>query len=342
VLPTVALYTVATWVVIQVADLAIDGGVLRWPLRNVFVAAFLGFPVALVLSWFYDFTLRGIVRTPPLGADVSFDESLNKRDYLLIASLVAIWLVANVFIHTPAPVDKSIAILPFENPGHDPDNALFAFGIRIDLQTQLQNIHDLKIIARESSDRINNELSLREMGLSLGAAYIMKGSVERVLDQVRISVTLIDTEKEVQTWAGSYDRELTATNWFDIRDEISGVITDTLQAELSPAEQARFETVPTENLVALEAYFHGKQRMAKRTTAALIEAVGYFQQAVELDPDFALAWVGLADSLNLRRQYSGLPEDVELPKVEAAIDKALALNDRLGEAYASLGLVRWG
>ena len=141
---------------------------------------------------------------------------------MLIASLVAVWLVANVFIHTPAPVDKSIAILPFENPGHDPDNALFAFGIRIDLQTQLQNLHDLKIIARESSDRIDSDMSLREMGLKLGAAYIMKGSVERVLDQVRISVTLIDTEKEVQAWAGSYDRELTASNWFEIRNEISG------------------------------------------------------------------------------------------------------------------------
>ncbi len=117
VLPTVALYIVAAWVAIQVADLAIDAGVLRWPLRNVFVAAFLGFPVALILSWFYDVTRRGIVRTPPVGADASFDRSLHKRDYLLFASLAAVWFVANVFVHTPAPVDKSIAILPFETTG---------------------------------------------------------------------------------------------------------------------------------------------------------------------------------------------------------------------------------
>ena len=103
-------------------------------------------------------------------------------------------------MYTPAPLDKSIAILPFENPGHDPDNAMFAFGIRVDLQTQLQNLHDLKIIARESTDRIDSDMSLAEIGLKLGAAYIMKGSVERVLDQVRISVTLIDAEKEEQTW----------------------------------------------------------------------------------------------------------------------------------------------
>jgi TolB-like protein/Tfp pilus assembly protein PilF len=342
VLSNAALYIVAAWVVIQVADLAIDAGVLRWPLRNVFVAAFLGFPIALILSWFYDVTRRGIVRTPPRDADSSFDESLNKRDYLLIASLAAVWVVGNVFVYTPTAVDKSIAILPFENPGHDPDNAMFAFGIRVDLQTQLQNLHDLKIIARESSDRIDSDMSLPEIGLKLGAAYIMRGSVERVLDRVRVNVILLDAEKEQQTWAGSYDRELTATNWFDIRNEISAVITDTLQAELSPAEQERLETVPTQNLAALEAYFHGKQRMATRATKALAEAVGYFQQAVELDPEFALAWVGLADSLQLRMAYAALPEDVERPKVQAAINLALELDERLGEAYASLGLVQWG
>ena len=340
-LSNAALYVVAAWVAIQVADLAIDAGVLRWPLRNVFVAASLGFPVALILSWFYNITRRGIVRTPPLGADASHDSSLHKRDYLLFASLAAVWAVANVYVYTPAPVDKSIAILPFENPGHDPDNAMFAFGIRVDLQTQLQNLHDLKIIARESSDKIDSDMSLPEMGLKLGAAYIMRGSVERILDRVRVNVVLLDAEKEQQSWAGSYDRELTATNWFDIRNEISAVITDTLQAELSPAEQERLETVPTQNLAALEAYFHGKQRMATRRTGALAEAVGYFQQAVELDPEFALAWVGLADSLQLRMAYAALPEDVERPKVQAAIDKALALNDQLGEAYATLGLVRW-
>ncbi len=342
VLSNAALYIVAAWVVIQVAESAIEAGVLRLPLRDIFVAAFLGFPVALILSWFYDVTRRGIVRTPPIGADTSFDESLNKRDYLLIASLAAVWVVANVFIHTPAPVEKSIAILPFENPGHDPSNAMFAFGIRVDLQTQLQKIHDLKIIARESSDRIDSDMSLPEMGLRLGAAYIMKGSVERVLDRVRVNVVLIDAQQERQAWAGSYDRQLTASNWFDIRNEIFGVITDTLQARLSPAERQRLETVPTQNLAALEAYFHGRQRMAKRATKALAESVGYFQQAVELDPEFALAWVGLADSLNLRMQYAALPEDVELPKVEAAIANALQLNEQLGEAYASLGLVEWG
>ncbi len=147
VLSNAALYIVAAWVAIQVADLAIDAGVIRLPLRNVFVAAFLGFPVALILSWFYDITRRGIVRTPPVGADTSFDESLRKQDYVLIASLVAVWIVANVFVHAPAPIDKSIAILPFENRGHDPQGADLAFGVVLDLQTQLEKLQDVKVIA---------------------------------------------------------------------------------------------------------------------------------------------------------------------------------------------------
>ena len=339
VLATTALYIVAAWATIQVADLAIDAGVIRWALRDVFVAAILGFPVALIVSWFYDITRRGIVRTQPVGAAASFDKSLHKRDYLLLASLVAIWAVSIVYVHTPVPVEKSIAILPFENIGHDPDNAIFGFGIRADLQSQLQGLHDLKIIARESTDKIGKDLSLPEMGLKLGAAYIMKGSVERVLDQIRINVILIDAAKEQQSWSRSYDRKLTASNWFDIRDEISSAITATLQSELSPQDIERIQTRPTENFAAHQAYLLGEQRMARRTTGSLAEAIDYFQQAIDLDPDFALAWVGLAESNYLHMLYSSLPGDEWYPIVEAAIDKALELDDLSGNAYAISAVV---
>jgi len=336
VLPNAALYVVAAWVTIQVADLAIDAGVIRWALRDVFAAAFLGFPVALIASWFYDITRRGVVRTPPAGTDSSFDKSLHKGDYFLFLVLVAVWAAGVFYIHTPAPVDKSIAILPFENMGNDPNNAIFADGMRIDLHTQLQNLHDLKIIERGSTDRIDKDMPLPEMSLRLGAAYIMKGSVERVLDKVRISVALIDAENERRTWSGSFDRDLTARNWFDIRDEISGAITENLQAVLSPAEQQRLVAVPTENWPAHQAYIRGMQRMAKRTVGSLAEAIDYFEQAIELDPNHALAYVGLADSYYLHALYARQPWGPVLPKIETAIEKALVLNDQSGEAYTSL------
>jgi TolB-like protein/Tfp pilus assembly protein PilF len=339
VLPNVALYIVASWVAIQVADLAIEAGLIRWALRDVFAAAFLGFPIALVAGWYYDITRKGLVRTPPAGADPSVDSSLHVGDYLLFVSLAVVWAVSIVLVHTPPAEEHSIAILPFENPGHDPDNAIFGFGLRVDLQTQLQNLHDLRIIARESSDQIDDDMSLPEIGLKLGAAYIMRGSVERVLNRVRVNVVLIDAKKEEQTWAGSYDRELTASNWFDIRNEISRVITDRLRTELSESEKDRLNVLPTENLDALQAYFRGKQRMAKRTTAALAEAIDHFRSAVEIDPAFALAHVGLADSHYLNMLYSGLDEDAELLKMETAVTRALELNDQLGEAHATMAVL---
>ena len=341
VLPNAALYIVAAWVAIQVADLAIDAGVIRWALRDVFAASFLGFPVALIASWFYDITRRGVVRTPPAGADSSFDKSLHKGDYVLFLVLVAVWAAGVFYIHTPAPVDKSIAILPFENMGNDPNNAIFADGMRIDLHTQLQNLHDLKIIERGSTDRIDKDMPLTEMSLRLGAAYIMKGSVERVLDKVRISVALIDAENERRTWSGSFDRDLTARNWFDIRDEISGAITENLQAVLSPAEQQRLVAVPTDNWPAHKAYIRGMQRMAKRTVGSLAEAIDYFEQAIELDPNHAPAYVGLADSYALHALYGRTDEPGRPQKIETAINKALELNSESGEAHTSLASLQW-
>jgi len=337
VLSNAALYIVAAWVVIQVADLAIDAGVIRWPLRDVFVAAFLGFPVALVLSWFYDVTRRGIVRTPPVGADDSFDESLHKRDYLLLAVLAAVWAVTVLYVHTPAPIDKSIAILPFENRGHDPQGADLAFGVRLDLHTQLEKLQDIKIIAQASAETIDQDLPVPELARKLGVAFIMKGTVERILDRVRVSVSLIDAESE-QAWSFVYDRKLDVGSLFDIRDDIAGEITGNLRAELSPQELQRIQTRPTENFDAYQAYLLGKQRMAKRTTAALAEAIEYFQEAVVLDPEFALAYVGLADSYYLHVIYAALPRDEAYSNMKAAADKALALDDQLGEAYATLGV----
>ncbi len=324
VLTVAVLYIAAAWVAVQVVDLAMEAGYLRgWSLRNAWNAAFVGFPLALIVGWFYDISRDGIGRTAPAGADESYDKSLHRKDYVLLATLVAVWAVAYIYIHTPPAVDKSIAVLPFENRGHDPQGADLAFGVRLDLQTQLEKLQDIKVIAQPSVEKIEKDLPIPEIARKLGVAFIMKGTVERILDRVRVSVTLIDAERDEQVWSGSYDRELEVGNLFDIRDDIAGVITERLQAVLSPQELERIQTRPTENFAAYQAYLLGKQRMRRRATGALAEAVDYFQQAIDLDAEFALAYVGLADSTYLHMLYRGLSEDEMFPKVEAAIEKAL-------------------
>jgi TolB-like protein/Tfp pilus assembly protein PilF len=329
----VALYIVAAWVAIQVADMAIDAGMLRWQLRDVFVAAFVGFPVALVLSWFYDVGRQGLKKTPPAAAAASFDRSMHRRDYLLIGSLAAAWAVAVLVIHTPAPIDKSVAILPFENRGHDPEGADLAFGVRLDLHTQLQKLQDVRIIARESAETVDSELPVPEIARRLGVAYIMKGTVERVVDRVRVNVILINAETG-QSWSSTFTEQLDVTRLFDIRDQIAGEITTRLRTELSPQERQRFGARPTENFEAYQAYLLGRQRMERRTTEYLGDAVGFFERAVELDPEFGLAWVGLANSIYLHGLYTRSLTDDVFTGMEAALDRAFELNDRLGEAYA--------
>ena len=340
VLPTVALYIIAAWVTIQVADVAIDAGVINIPLRSVFVAAFVGFPIALVASWSYDITRHGIVRTPPAGADTSFDPTLRTKDYAVFAAPILTWVVAVFVIHTPIPPERSIAILPFENRGHDPEGADIAFGIRLDLQTQLGILQDITVIGQTSTDRVGEELTIPVMARKLGVAFVMKGTVERVIDRLRVSVTLIDAEDDKQVWSGSYDRYLSAGDLFDIRDNIAEEVVANLQAVLSPEEALRLRSRPTDNLDAYRKYALGVQRMKRRTVDALAEASGYFRQAIELDSGFALAFAGLADSIRLHTLYSGGPLESTLDEVNAAIDRALELDDQLGEAWASRAAVQ--
>ena len=156
---------------------------------------------------------------------------------------------------------------------------------------------------------------------------------------MRITTQLIEAESDAHLWTETYDRELTAANIFSIQSDVAKAVADALQAALSPEERGLLDTVPTENMAALEAYFRGKQRMAKRSSAALAEAVDDFNRAIELDPNFALAYVGLADSHILQAVYSGLPENEMIAAAQAATDKALALDNRLAEAYTSLGSI---
>ena len=182
-------------------------------------------------------------------------------------------------------------------------------GIHDDILTQISKISALKVIARTSMERLDPNLSIPEIGTQLGVATVLEGGVQRAGDRVRINVQLIDCKTEAHLWAETYDRELTAANIFAIQSEIAKTVADALRATLSTEERELLDTVPTENMAALEAYFRGKQRMEKRTSAALAEAIDDFNRAIELDPNFALAYVGLADSYQLQVEYSGLPLD---------------------------------
>jgi TolB-like protein/cytochrome c-type biogenesis protein CcmH/NrfG len=234
----------------------------------------------------------------------------------------------------------SIAVLPFENRSREADDAFFVDGIRDDVLTQLTKVGALKVIARSSVEQFRDtKLTSREIGEKLGVTKVLEGGVQRAGDRVRVTVQLIDAATDAHLWAENYDRELSAANIFAIQSEVAVAIAGALKATLTEDEKARVNAIPTQNLEAWQAYQLGKQRMASRTGAALTAAEGHFRKAIALDPKFALAWAGLADTLTFQTFYAGRPLAAGLDEADKAAARALELDPNLAEAWASAGLI---
>jgi TolB-like protein/DNA-binding winged helix-turn-helix (wHTH) protein len=219
----------------------------------------------------------------------------------LLLAVTAAWLVIRPL--TESAPTRSVAVLPFANMSQDATAEPFANGIYDDILTQIAKIRDLRVIARTSMERLDPNLSLQEIGNKLGVATILEGGVQRIGNRIRINVQLIDCESKTHLWAETYDRELTTANVFAIQSEIAASVADALKLTLSPEEHLRLEKTPTQDMAAYQAYLLGKQRLKKETSASLVEAVDLFQQATDLDPNFALAYVGLADGRRDRSRY---------------------------------------
>src|SRR6266508_3673702 len=234
--------------------------------------------------------------------------------------------------------EKSIAVLPFENLSEEKGNAYIADGIQEEILTRLSKIADLKVISRTSTQQYQSKPgNLSEIARQLGVANILEGSVQRSADQVRVNVQLIKAATDTHLWADTFDRKL--TDIFSIESEIAKVVADTLQAKLSGAEQSAIAARPTENSEAHDLYLKGRYFFGKRTADDLKRAIDYFNQAIAKDPNYALAYAGLADSYVLLPEYSRESSAEFFPKARAAVEKALAIDNTLAEAHASLGLL---
>jgi TolB-like protein/Flp pilus assembly protein TadD/class 3 adenylate cyclase len=235
----------------------------------------------------------------------------------------------------PAP-EKSIAVLPFENLSDDKANAYFAEGIQDELLTRLSKIADLKVISRTSTQHYKSAPeNLPEIARQLGVANIMEGSIQKSTDAVRVNVQLIKAATDSHLWADTFDRKL--TDIFAVESEIATKIADKLQARLTAPEAQALKVRPTENAAAHELYLKGLYFWNKRNAADLKKALAYFNQAVEQDPNYALAWTGIAQTYILLPIYGGASPTDALPKSKAAANKAIELDPTLGEPHAVLG-----
>ncbi|MGI9263635.1 MAG: tetratricopeptide repeat protein [Gammaproteobacteria bacterium] len=355
-----AAYLVAAWVLLQISDVLIDMLEMpNWIGKFLVMVMALGFPIVLIFAWAFELTPEGI----RVEADVDRSDSITsvtakKLDMITIGLVVTALTVfgvdrfmlsqpvrqsavAEATIAAVVP-DASIAVLPFENISRDVQNDPFTIGIHDDLLTQISKIGSLKTISRTSVLPYRDTTKpLSQIAAELGVATILEGGVQRAGDQVRINVQLIDAKNNNLLWGEQYQRQLTAANIFALQSDIVKAICDALEATLSPDEQEQIEKVATENLEALNFYHIGKHRLEARNTDAFDEAIEYFEKAIELDPEFALAYVGLSDSYQLQEDAGGLSRNEMFVKAGAAIEKALMLDSYLGPAYNSMGGLQW-
>jgi TolB-like protein/Tfp pilus assembly protein PilF len=329
-----AAYIIAAGFIIQIGSAVFPAWELpNWTFRLVVVFLLIGFPISLILAWAYDVTPQGIRATPAPGVH-------RRRNLItLIAIGVVVSAVAGFFIlpHALArKIDKSIAVMPFENLSEDKENAHFADGIQDDILTNLAKIGDLKVISRLSvmayRDAPHNA---REVGKALGVSTILEGSVRRSGNRVRVTVQLIDAANDEHIWANNYDRDL--NDVFAIQTDLAKEIAGALRAKLSPSEKAQLERKPTENGEAYLAFVqaHNLQN-AVEDLGKLKQSEQLYARAIELDPRFALA-IARYSQLESWIVHTFERTTERREKARALAQRALQLQPDLPEAHLAMG-----
>jgi TolB-like protein/lipoprotein NlpI len=361
-----AAYIVVAWLIIQVAETIFPlFGLGDGPARLVVIVLAIGFVPVLIFSWAFELTPDGLRRDADVDPEFSIAPHTGKkldRTIMVVLVIALAYFGFDKFVLDPQRDvditesatragaeqareearlgmfgDKSVAVLPFTNRSNQKDDEYFTDGIHDELLTRLSRFAALKVISRTSVTQYRDtEKTIPEIARELSVATILEGGVQRSGNQIRINVQLIDASTDEHLWAEIYDRELTAENLFAIQSEISTAIAEALNATLSPEERSQTYDLPTSDLDAYNHYLRGRQWMSSRVTEDLENALAEFEQAVEIDPDFALAWVGIGDSSHLLLDI-GAVDRIEHQEIHGqAVEKAIALNDRLGEAYTSL------
>lgn len=359
VLRAAGLYLVGSWLLIQVASTmlpAFDGP--AWALRGLIITLAICFIPALIFSWIFELTPQGLQRDEGVPPEQSIaPQTARRMDRMIIIALVLAlaYFCFDKFVLTPrreaafltavshpneyrTTTDaKSIAVLPFKNLSDDKGNAYFSDGITEEILNALAQIPNLKVAARRSAFQFKGaDLDLRKIAQVLGVANILEGSLQKAGDQVRINVQLVDAQTGLQAWSEKYDRKL--ENVFAVEDEIATAIASKLRVQLTGGAGQPLVADSTSNPKAHELYLRGLTLLAARGPG-LRDAADAFHQAVKLDPDYAQAWGGLAETELLLPAYGIGTLESALSQAESSAQKALSLDSKTALAHVAMGLV---
>jgi len=303
-----ATYAVVAWILMQIGEVTFPAlNIPEWVMSTLVVVLLSGFPIAVIFAWIFDKTPQGFIKTDVSdtenigGMNIKLESRpfyLQKRNIILVLGLligVLIGTYGSGSFNKESIVDKSIAVLPFDNFSKDEEDEYFTDGITEDITMNLAKIKDLTVISRTSVMGYKKTTKkMKEIADELGVKYILEGSVRKLGNRVRIVGQLIDAKNDKHVWSDSYDREM--MDLFQIQADVSKEIANAMQAELSDKTIAQIESIPTENMEAYELFKKARTyhyRSFRETDFNL--AVDYYREAIELEPNFALAYAGLSE-----------------------------------------------
>src|SRR6201993_3920379 len=342
-----AAYIIAAGFIIQIGSAVFPAWELpNWAFRLVVVLLLIGFPITLILAWAYDVTPQGIRATP---APTTPGSHRRRNLIMLIAIGVIISAGAGFFLLprvSARKIDKSIAVLPFQNLTDEKENAYFAEGIQNEILTKLATVRDLKVISRTSTAKYQSKPdNLKAVAQELGVSTILEGAVQRAGAKVRVNVQLLDAHADTHLWANSYDRDF--KDVLAVESEVSQKIADALQASLSPSESNALAAAATRDTEAYDLFLRGQYEFHQAESSLAADAYdradAFYRQALVRDPNFAEAAAELARNRLSRHWFVSPLAPAELEEVKSLIDRALALAPNSPEAHFALGLFfYWG
>ena len=345
-------YAIVGWLVIQVATQVFPFlEIPNWIVRLVIVLVAIGFPIAMVVAWAFELTPEGIKRTESADAAGQRSRGGVWVAVVLIAAALSLGLfflgrytARNVTPRqseaaTASNAQKSIAVLPLLNESGDPNDEYFSDGLSEELIAALGQIKDVKVIGRSSSFRFRDtKEEPKTVGEKLGVSTLLEGTVRKQGDRVRIVAELVNAADGIQLWTRTFDREL--KDIFAVQEEIARAVAESLKVTLLGAQDRPAQRRAPSNVEAHNAYLQGHFHFQRRNLEDYRKAVSYFDQAIRLDPDYALAYAERSEAWTFIGDLTGQREPA-WSKARSDAEKAVAIAPALAEAHAALGWVRF-
>jgi len=342
-------YAVVGWLLIQIATQVFPFlEIPNWAIRLVILLTALGFPVALIIAWAFELTPEGIKRTEAADAAGQRSRGGIWIAVVVVAAMLSLGLFflgrytagnATPRLHEAATVipHKSIAVLPLLNESGDPKDEYFSDGLSEELIAALAQISGLKVIGRSSSFRFKDRTEEpKTIGKKLGVSSLLEGTVRKQGDRVRIVAELINAADGIEVWTRTFDREL--KDIFAVQQEIARAVAESLRVTLLGSEEKATQ-MATDSVEAHNAYLQGHFYSVRRNTEDYRKAIDYFDQAIQLDPNYALAYAERSEVWTVIGDLTG-QRSTAFPNARSDAEKAVAIAPSLAEAHAALGWVR--